>query len=96
MDWKKKHANESERAMEHPLVIRYVESLYEQIEANSGPPPKYMLYKTASIAAQVARAQALGFDPELLRLPEEQGDNLMWELAARAVYEGVPVHRLEG
>ncbi len=36
--------------------------------------PEYGIAKVANYAAQVARAQALGFDPDLLRLSDEEAD----------------------
>lgn len=49
------------------------------------------LTKIATYAAQVARAQALGFDPELLRLSADEADTAMLAQARMAVASGKPV-----
>lgn len=50
----------------------------------------YGLHKVAMYAAQVARAQALGFDPDLLRATPEEANSALLERAAHLVFEGVP------
>ncbi len=53
--------------------------------------PKYGLRKVALYAAQVARAQALGFDIELLRMSAEEATEERLDRARMAVESGVPV-----
>lgn len=97
--WKKKHANDSEEALEHPLVQRVVEEFETNVRNNphvaheAGEPGlfRFGLTKVMGVVAQVARAQALGFDPDLLRLSPEQADQHMLKMAAAAVEMGRPV-----
>lgn len=68
-DWKEHHANEAGKAWTHPMVERVMQEYADNMgfDAKVGL-PAYGMMKIAMYAAQVARAQALGFDPELLRL----------------------------
>ncbi len=89
-DWKSKHANDAEAAVYHPLVV---DVIAEQM-ANLGTDDRlthYGLTKIATYAAQVARAQALGFDPELLRLSASEANEDQLRLARAAVAAGKPV-----
>ena len=95
-DWKQRHANEAHRAVEHPLVQEVMAEFADNMGFALTGLPAYGLAKVAHYAAQVARAQALHFDPELLRLTPEEANRVQWELAARAVYEGVPTTVIEG
>ena len=102
-DWKKQHANDSEKAVFHDLTQRAIEEfLFNTVQnpmnhAEESDEARYRmaLNKVATHAAQVARAQALGFDPELLRLSPEEAGAHMWRMAAEAVGRGVPVYRIE-
>ena len=71
-DWKLQHANEAEKALEHDLVKYVMEELLDNLGLTGQALPAYGVRKVAIYAAQVARAQALGFDPELLRLSNEE------------------------
>jgi hypothetical protein len=93
-NWKQHHANEAEKALRHPLV----QSVMEEFAGNMGfrleGLPAYGMAKVASAAAQVARAQALGFDPVLLRLSSSEADEEVLRLARIAAERGVPVWTL--
>lgn len=96
-DWKRHHANEAEKAHKQPLVEEVVEEFIENMSRNyhidlgSGL-PSYGLHKCMAAAMIVARAEALGFDPELLRLSsDEEGDQQQLELAKIAAESGKPV-----
>lgn len=58
--------------------------------------PAYGIRKVAHYAAMVARADALGFDPNLLRMTKAEATSHQLDLAARAVALGIPVHMIEG
>lgn len=95
-DWKQHHANESDKAWQHPIVTRVI----EEYASNMGFDPKvglpaYGVMKVAMYAAQVARAQALGIDPELLRLTAQEANSEVLRLAAEAALSGIPVHVIE-
>lgn len=94
-DWKEHHANEAEKALAHELV----RGAMEEFAANMGfvldGLPKYGLTKVAAYAAQVARAQALGFDPDLVRLSSEEANEQLLRVARRASERGVPVWVVE-
>lgn len=93
MDWKKQHANDSERAMEHELVRGVMDEFTENVK-NCGYSPNlfaYGLNKVCLYVAQVARAQALGFDPDTLRMNPEESADFMEKMAEAAVRAGKPV-----
>jgi hypothetical protein len=76
-----------------------VESVIEEQMGNLGTDSalvRYGLAKIATYAAQVARAQALGFDPDLLRLSPEEANDEQLRLARAAVAAGKPVWSLDG
>lgn len=95
-DWKNHHANESGKAWTHPMVERVMQEYADNMgfDAKVGL-PAYGMMKVAMYAAQVARAQALGFDPELLRLSSDEANSAQLDLAAEAVMRGVPVFMVE-
>lgn len=77
-----------------------VESVMEEYASNMGFDPKhglpaYGMMKVAMYAAQVARAQALGIDPELLRMSGEEQNSEILRRAAEAAFAGVPVIMLD-
>jgi stalled ribosome rescue protein Dom34 len=79
-------------ALKHPLV----ESVIEEQMFNLRISPdddlaKYGLMKIATYAAQVARAQALGFDPDLLRLTDEEATEAQLRLLKAFEQAGKPV-----
>lgn len=57
--------------------------------------PGYGMRKVAMYAAQVARAQALGFDPALLSMTDEEATEAQLALARAAVEAGKPVWVIE-
>lgn len=94
-DWKRQHANDASASISHPLVEDVIAELLTNLGLPHGGLPAYGVRKVALYAAQVARAQALGFDPELLRLTEDEGNKAQMALAAELVWRGVPVHLIE-
>lgn len=94
-DWKQAHANLAEQAIDHPLVVGVMEEFAANMRFELKGLPAYGLAKVALYAAQVARAQCLGFDPELLRLTPDEGNAAMMRLAAEAVLTGFPVHAID-
>ena len=65
--WKLDHANEAERVLEHELVKDVMEEFAGNMKFSLSGLPAYGLAKVVCYAAQVARAQALGIDPDELR-----------------------------
>lgn len=94
-DWKNQHANEPSASIKHQLVENVIEEFMDNINLADKGLPAYGIRKVAHYAAMVARADALGFDPNLLRMSNEEATSHQLELAARAVVAGVPVHMLE-
>lgn len=88
--WKHRHANESEKAVAHRLVQEVIAEFADNMGFALEGLPRYGMHKVALYAAQVARAQALGFDPELLTLTDEEGLEAQLRLAEMAVEQGVP------
>lgn len=89
-DWKKHHADEAEKALETKLVEDAIQTLMDNLHTES-PLIRAGIGLVASTAAQVARAQALGFDPELLRLSSEEANAEVMAVAERAALAGTPV-----
>lgn len=81
-DWKRQHADEAEKALRHPIVQRVMEEFADNMGFELDGLPRYGLMKVAGYAAQVARAQALGIDPESLRTTAEEHNEHMLDLAA--------------
>lgn len=93
-DWKTAHANESCKALDHDLVSGVIDEQMGNIGSDSAL-VRYGLTKIAMYAAQVARAQALGFNPDLLRLSSEEANEEQLKLARAAVAAGKPVLRID-
>ena len=94
-DWKNAHANEANRAIEHELVEDVIAELLDNLGIADGGLPAYGIRKVARYAAMVARAQALGFDPNLLRLSNSEATSEQLRIAAEAVRLGIPTHMIE-
>lgn len=98
-DWKSKHANESERVLEHHIVKPILEEFEDNLRHNPDVAAKhfnsalfcYGFRKCLSYVAQVARAEGMGFDPETLRGTPEEITKHQMELAQMAVNAGKPV-----
>lgn len=95
-DWKQIHANESEKAIEHEIVTNIVDELMLNLSNNFKVPKDHPFvrrnaFKIANAAAQVARAQALGFPPEALLLTPDESSAAILRQAEAAVRAGRPV-----
>lgn len=91
-DWKNDHANSASASIKHELVEGVIEEFMENIGLADKGLPAYGIRKVAHYAAMVARADALGFDPNLLRMTNAEATSHQLDLAARAVALGIPVH----
>lgn len=94
-DWKNEHANQASASIKHELVEGVIGEFMENIGLADKGLPAYGIRKVAHYAAMVARADALGFDPDLLRMTNEEAMSHQLDLATRAVVSGVPVHMLD-
>ncbi len=94
-DWKQVHANEAEKALDTQLMQDVIREQLENLGREDDPLAKYGLTKIAMYAASVARAQALGFDPDLLRLSADEAHTDQLRLARTAVAAGKPVWLLD-
>lgn len=90
-DWKRAHANAAEHALKHPLVQGVMREFLRNIGTPNGALEKYGLTKVASYAAQVARAEALGIDPEALRMDDAEIAEHQRMLIDAAYRAGKPV-----
>lgn len=95
LDWKARHAVESEKALEHELVREVMAELRGNLNVSDDGLAAYGIQKVAYYAASVARAQALGFNPNLLRMTESEANSVQVQMAAELVFNGVPVHMVE-
>lgn len=100
-NWKQHHADEADKAVEHPITDRAIAETMRNLETffhlgEMDGLVRGALLKIASRAASVARAQALGFDPDLLRLTAKEKNSEALRVAAEATLRGVPVYMIEG
>lgn len=101
--WKDKHANDAERALEHEMVKGVIDEFADNLRHNPDVAAGgfysglfcYGFRKCMSYVAQVARAQALGFDPDTLRMTPGEVTEAQINLARMAVEAGKPVHVIE-
>jgi hypothetical protein len=90
-DWKRTHANEAEKAWENEMVQNVLTEFAGNMGFKREGLPEYGLSKIVSYVAQVARAEALGFDPMLLRLTPQEADQSLLRLAEIAAETGKPI-----
>lgn len=91
LDWKQRHANDAETAIEHPMVESCARELAANLGVGRGGLEWFGILKLATYAAQVARAQALGFDADLLSASADEANAELTRRAAELVLSGVPV-----
>lgn len=94
-DWKDAHANAASASIKHELVEGVIAEYLDNLGIADKGLPAYGIRKVAHYAAMVARADALGFDPNLLRMTNDEATSHQLDLAMRAVIAGVPVHMLD-
>lgn len=87
---KRAFANEAEKAVEHHLVHECINELMLNLQSTSGL-VRFGIVKVAQYAATVARAQALGIDPESLRMTREEATESAMGLARSFADNGKPV-----
>lgn len=90
-DWKQEHADAAERAVYHPLVQDTIREFLRNIGRPDGRLERYGLLRVAAAAAQVARAEALGIDPEALRMTDAEVGEHMRMVIDAAYRAGKPV-----
>lgn len=90
-DWKRDHANAAEHALDHPVVRDVMDEYLGNMQARGSALARYGLVKCMSYVAQVARAEALGIDPDTLRTTPEEAAGHMSALADAARRAGKPV-----
>lgn len=92
-DEKQAFANEAEKALEHPLVEEVIDELLFnlRLRGQQSSLPRYGIKKVAMYVATVARAQALGIDPDTLRMTNDESDEVQMRLVEAALGAGKPV-----
>lgn len=90
-DWKQAHANAAEHALKHPVVREVMDEYLGNMQARGSALARYGLTKCMSYAAQVARAEALGIDPEALRMTDAEIGEHMRTIIDAAYRAGKPV-----
>lgn len=85
----------SEKALDHELVVDVIAELLDNLNVSRDSLPAYGVRKVARYTAAVARAQALGFEPNLLRMTSDEARSHQLELAAEAALLGIPVHLID-
>jgi len=94
-DWKQHHADEAEKALDNEMVQNVLTEFAGNMGFERDGLPEFGLMKIVSYVAQVARAEALGFDPYLLRMTDEEADEQGLKLAKIAAEAGKPVWVIE-
>ena len=98
-DWKQKHANESDKTLAHEIVRGVIDELMGNLSMfgikNDDALVRLGLNKVAMYAAQVSRAQALGFDPNTLRMTPDEANEALIRQAERIVLSGGDVIVIE-
>lgn len=89
-DEKRQMAEAASEACGHPIVAETIVE-YAANMGITGGLPLYGLHKVAAVAAQVARAEALGIDPNDLLLDAEERAAAALAFTEQAVAQGVPV-----
>jgi hypothetical protein len=94
--WKQDHANASEHAFRHPLVESVIEEYLDNLYHNFAVPRgdafvRYGLKKCMGTMAQVARAEALNIDPDLLRVDADAISDHMLAIIEAAESAGKPI-----
>lgn len=74
---KKNFANEANNVLDHPIAKDVIDEFKDNLKRNPDVKPdsglwNYGLMKILTHVSQIARAQALGIDPEQLRMSEEE------------------------
>jgi len=92
---KERFADEASKALDHETVQNVMKEYADNMNFVLEGLPAYGLQKVAHYAALVARAQALGIDPDELRYSRDEANSALLETAARMVYKGVPTHIVE-
>lgn len=94
-DWKNELANEASKALEHELVREVMQEFADNMGFKLEGLPRYGLMKVASYTAQVARAQAVGIDPDELRYSDAEANAATQKQARLFVAAGKPVISVE-
>jgi len=84
-------ADEAYKALDHPLVERVIDELCGNLRVSNRGLPRYGIRKVAHYAAIVARAHALGIDPDTLRATDDEADEAAARLVRAAIESGKPV-----
>lgn len=88
-------ANEAEKALSHKLVEDVIDEALENHGGKRGSLLWVSFVKTAMYAASVARAQALGIDPDELRYTPEEAEREGLRKARSFVAAGKPAFRVD-
>ena len=92
---KQRFADDAERAVLHELTQESIDELLRNLGADRESLPYYGILKVCNVAAQIARAHALGIDPETLRMTDEEATAAMVALARSFAASGKPVIVIE-
>ncbi len=90
-DWKQDVANEAEQAVLHDLSQETIDELLDNLGTDRNGLPYYGILKVCGIVAQVARAQAIGIDPDTLRMTDEESGAALRNRMQAFMDAGLPV-----
>lgn len=90
-DWKRTFANDAWAMSEHELVDEVIEELCLNLGQEHKGLVAYGFAKVRQYIATVTLARARGLDPDLLRMTDEEADEVMRGLIAAAMEANLPV-----
>ncbi len=88
---KQAFADEAEKALDHALVRSVIREFADNMGFELEGLPKYGIMKVAMYVATVARAQALGIDPDELRQTPQEATAATIDRMLTMMQAGVPI-----
>jgi len=95
-DWKNAHANEATDFAKHPFIDEVLTEFATNMGFERKGLPEYGLQKIVHYVAQVVLARAKGFEPELLIMTAEEGNEHQRKLMRMFLEAGKPVIVTDG
>src|SRR5690606_31814571 len=95
-DWKQAHADEAERFAQHPLIEDVLSEFADNMNFQRKGLPEYGLWKIVGYVAQVVLARARGFEPDVLRMNNDEFMEVQRRRMNHLVDAGVPVIMTDG
>lgn len=95
-DWKQQFANEVDKAIAHPITQEAIDELLFNLRSSRNRMEYYGLLKICNVVGHIARAQALGIDPETLRMTDDEASEVVRDRIRAVADAGNPVIVVDG